>query len=266
MKNLNQTNQNALLLSACGLASALLSANTQAQAPSRSDLWDVSRGTTVVSSSALEPGGIDPRDALGGYFSKIFPGALYFSSYVPANSVHFMEWRTSKPVTISSFRVFAEGDTSPAGREFASFTLRAKSPGSPTFDLIVYNFVPKHPYQFIDPATSLLIDAQIPALTAQDFRAEFLGFQQPGWLGPRVIELDAFNGPSAPEGNLSIASVDYCWTSISNVFYQVQYASTATTNQWTNLGNPIQGNGTTNCITDTVRGLPQRFYRVLQLP
>ena len=79
-----------------------------------------------------------------------------------------------------------------------------------------------------------------------------------------------FNGTVSPqEPHLSIrcSAVELCWQSASNKTYQVQYRSSLTTNQWTDLDAPVQGNGTTTCIVDTVPiGQPQRFYRVFALP
>jgi hypothetical protein len=63
-----------------------------------------------------------------------------------------------------------------------------------------------------------------------------------------------------------VGEVDICWPSKSNRTYQVEYRSTLTTNMWSALGPPIQGNGSTRCITNSVRGEPQKFYRVEELP
>jgi hypothetical protein len=66
---------------------------------------------------------------------------------------------------------------------------------------------------------------------------------------------------------VQVSCVDVCWTSRSNRTYQVQYRSGLTTNVWTSLGVPVQGNGSTNCITDAVSpNQPQRYYRVEELP
>jgi len=54
---------------------------------------------------------------------------------------------------------------------------------------------------------------------------------------------------------------DVCWSSRTNITYQVQYRSDLTTNVWVDLGTPITGNGLVNCITDAIAG-PQKFYRV----
>ena len=73
--------------------------------------------------------------------------------------------------------------------------------------------------------------------------------------------------PSVPHATLRFSQVEVCWTSESNKQYQVQYQSALTTNAWLNLGSPLPGTGTINCVNDPIaRGTPQRFYRVLALP
>jgi len=70
-----------------------------------------------------------------------------------------------------------------------------------------------------------------------------------------------------PTPEIRISEVEICWNSFSNTTYQVQYRPALTTNDWVNLGQPILGTGTTNCITDKVlRGQTQRLYRVVLVP
>jgi len=70
-----------------------------------------------------------------------------------------------------------------------------------------------------------------------------------------------------PVAGIRMSEVEICWNAVSNRSYQVQYRSGLTTNAWTNLGSPVSGNGSTNCITDKVAvEQPQRFYRVLAIP
>jgi hypothetical protein len=80
-----------------------------------------------------------------------------------------------------------------------------------------------------------------------------------------ITQLD-FSVRRGPTVSASVACLDVCWDSLTNRLYQVQYRSTLTTNQWADLGNPVTGNGGTNCITDTVRGELRRFYRVVETP
>ena len=70
-----------------------------------------------------------------------------------------------------------------------------------------------------------------------------------------------------PVATIRVSEVEVCWNTTSNRNYQVQYLPILTTNSWTDLGLPVAGDGSINCITDKVPvGRPQRFYRVLTLP
>jgi hypothetical protein len=67
--------------------------------------------------------------------------------------------------------------------------------------------------------------------------------------------------------NIRVSEVELCWSSLTNKNYLVQYRSELTTNQWTNLGGPMQGQAVNTCIADKVpAGQPRRFYRILALP
>jgi len=79
-----------------------------------------------------------------------------------------------------------------------------------------------------------------------------------------VARLAAAN-PLGPSLRIEVSQVRLCWPSLTNVLYQFQYRSDLTTNLWVNLGDPITGNGATNCITDEVSS-PRRYYRVVALP
>jgi hypothetical protein len=65
--------------------------------------------------------------------------------------------------------------------------------------------------------------------------------------------------------SIEVSQVRVCWNSATNTTYQVQYRSELTANAWVNLGTPIPGNGSRNCITDDVVS-PRRFYQVVVLP
>lgn len=70
-----------------------------------------------------------------------------------------------------------------------------------------------------------------------------------------------------PTVAIRTSEVEICWNSILNRTHQLQYRSALGTNGWTNLGEPLPGDGSTLCVTDKVpAGEPRRFYRVLTLP
>jgi hypothetical protein len=65
---------------------------------------------------------------------------------------------------------------------------------------------------------------------------------------------------------IQVGEVDVCWPSKTDRTYQVEYRSALTANLWSPLGPPVQGDGSTRCITNSVRGEPQKFYRIQELP
>jgi len=197
--------------------------------PSGEDLWDVSRGTIVTRSSPVYPETSGPGLFGGGGYSGEVGDTIFadnqYSGFVvsPGNpwpfpfppppatntffatngSVHFVEWKTVTPVTVTMLRMFASGDGPQYsyGREMGRFTLKIKSPGSTDFDATVFTFVPSHPYVFLNPTSSLILETNLPAFTAQEFRGEFeqINLRAAGWNAPRVMELDAFGPPPSPE-------------------------------------------------------------------
>jgi membrane carboxypeptidase/penicillin-binding protein PbpC len=150
--------------------------------PSSFDLWDANLGGTVSAQSDLQA-----TSAPNGLFDD---GETGFAN-ATEGTVHFVEWSTPAPVLVTTVRLFARGENLNNANlgEFSSFTLKAKSPGSATFDITVGTFTPAHPYILLDSETAALLDTVIPPTQASAFRAEFV---QVGASGPRVIELDAF--------------------------------------------------------------------------
>ena len=172
---------------------SLVAANA-ALGQSVTDLWDISQGTIVTGHSPLDIQEYDARDAFGGNFGTYFPeaGSIVFADESAPGTVDYLEWKTIAPVTLTGYTLYANGDGGDEGyREFASFTLKAKSVGSATFDITLDTFTPSHPYKF---AT---FDRTIQSITAQEFRAEFVnsGDIISSYRGPRVVELDAVPEP-----------------------------------------------------------------------
>lgn len=179
--------------------------------PSTSDLWDTSQGTQITAMSGMQSG-FSSGDMFGGAASTVEPGNTIFADGKPAGFTHYIEWRTVAPVIVTSFALFATGDgpTFRNQREFDRFVLKARSPGSPTFDLVLYDYTPTHPYTFLDAPSLLLLSTEITAVTAQEFRAEFVqSTALSPYNGPRIVELDAFGSvvsppPAAPKDFLAV--------------------------------------------------------------
>ena len=108
------------------------------------------------------------------------------------------------------------------------------------------------------------------SLRALDFTATnstltlaFTGLQS----GIYGAALDSVSIGDVPlELSIRCSQVEVCWPSLTNFTYQIQYRSILTTSMWVNLGPPMTGNGSNNCILDTVAPeAPQRFYQVIRL-
>lgn len=163
--------------------------------PSSDDIWDLNRGSLIAQSSG-DRAGFDARDVFGGHFSTIEPTQFVFNDDRAEGFVHFLEWQTSAPVLVQSFRLFAAGDGPIYNneRELVRFTLKAKSSATSNYDVTLFTFAPSHPYTFEDFATVLLVAANVNPTVAQFFRAEFVQFNgHRGFDGPRIIELDGFS-------------------------------------------------------------------------
>ena len=84
--------------------------------------------------------------------------------------------------------------------------------------------------------------------------------------GSEISELFLADCPSAgPHLKIRVSQVKLCWDTVPDAFYQLQYRSTLTTNQWTQFQtNFVRGSGSDFCTNDVVTvGQPQRYYRVV---
>ncbi len=86
-----------------------------------------------------------------------------------------------------------------------------------------------------------------------------------GSLSEAQVARLAAGKPPGPTLSIETSQVRLCWDSETNVLYQLQYRSELTTNIWTDLGAPVEGNGTKIYTTDQVV-TPRRYYRVVALP
>lgn len=251
----------------CASATAL--AQPIIEIGSTHDLWDVSRGTTVTTTSG-GAASFQPENAFGGRFFTVPGNPLYdfiFQDGMPAGFVHSMEWRTTNAVTVRSFRLHAQGDgpENDNGREFETFTLKAKTQGSTNFNTVLYQFTASHPYQLRDARQRIVIAANIPPTTATEFRAEFTDRANRPWSGPRVIELDGFSESLPME---IYPAVELLWETVAGTLYQAQWTTDLNSPVWTNFGSPFIGDGQTKSMFDSTRSetAPVRYYRLVQIP
>jgi hypothetical protein len=226
-------------------AAATLTVNTTQILPSSWDHFDVNNGVAITSASGYLWVG-NPYSMFGLFGQNVFDESTYtyFMDFAPNDFVHFVEFTTPAPVSIKALRLFAIGDGPDYDnqREFASFTLKTKSAGSPNYDVTLLNYVPTHPYQFLDATTFAIVDAALQQVTGQEFRAEFVQHNSSwGFNGPRVMELDAF--ASVPEITPSIITQPASATAVHNssVTFSVQAVGGNLQYQWKFNGVAIPG-------------------------
>ncbi len=171
----------ALLTAIAGTASTALAEGTDR------DAWDVRQGVVVTADSGTI-GGSSSRDIFGATQSSVESGATLFRDDQAQGFIHFVEWRTTAPVSVDGFSLRANDDFNPEGdRGFSEFRLLAKNAGTGQFELI-YTFTPaRNPY-----GDHITVTDAFAAVVAQDFRAEFVQAAPAGRPGgPRIQELDA---------------------------------------------------------------------------
>jgi len=234
------------------------------------DLWDTSRGNVVVRSSpSATQNAYAPEDIFGANLKPRSPepGDFIFADGFPPGHIGFIEWHTLAPVTIDHYELYSAGDGPRYGnqREFARFRLLAKSPGSMDFDLVLSDVTPTHPFTNRYSVPALALSETIPAVTAQDFRAEFTPYASNYYNGVRVMELDCF-GPSQPCPEAGVAVVaKFWWKSVAGRIYQPQSWDLKSNGPWTNLGKTVVGNGEAQSLYDESQPVTGRLYRVVDV-
>jgi hypothetical protein len=113
-----------------------------------------------------------------------------------ANTVYYVEWKTRSNVTVDAFHLLATHDSPTVpppgiamGRAMKHFKLKAKSVGSTTYNLTLYDADVAIPYNAPYDANVLDLWVNLASpVTTSDFRAEFTGNDA---YGVRINELDA---------------------------------------------------------------------------
>lgn len=228
--------------------------------PSFADLWDVHSGNAITASSDYHLLAGSPQGMFGGTSLAPQGDWTYFADNMPTGTVHYVEWTTPVPVSVRTIRLFAHGDAGlNNGREFNSVTVRAKSPGSTTFDLPLITFTPTHPYTFLD--NELIIDTEIKPVVASAFRAEFLQYTAGyGFDGPRLVELDAFD--TRPLVRPTVISNPESKTVMKNspVRFQVLARGGSVRYQWKFMGQNIPGATADVFILKHAKATDQGYY------
>jgi hypothetical protein len=100
----------------------------------------------------------------------------------------------------------------------------------------------------------------------------FVIFDEGDHLNDSVAVIDGFNwipGTNPLPRTLAASiypAVEIGWPSENNKNYQVQWTYDLNSIVWSNLDSITAGNGTTNYVFDSTRGVLNRFYRIREVP
>ena len=72
--------------------------------------------------------------------------------------------------------------------------------------------------------------------------------------------------PITPAFSAANGIYTFTWSAVSNLTYQLQFATNLAAPNWINLGNPVTATNGSASTTDAVGSAAQRFYRVRLLP
>ncbi|MGH8454312.1 MAG: LamG-like jellyroll fold domain-containing protein, partial [Nevskiales bacterium] len=160
-----------------------------------SDLWEHGNHSSRTSSGAFGGTQSDVRDMFGGNFSGTENTNFLFQDGQPDGFVHSAEWVTTNPVTLDRFKLLAHHSPESVDslRSFREFRLYACSGASCSYGL-VYSSPVFIPYSPSPPNTDHFLAkcTNVPAITADHFRAEFVQYGSGTDRGPRIVELDGF--------------------------------------------------------------------------
>jgi len=176
---------------------------SQAKLMSADDPWNISQGASVITNSAVHSASAITNmfGGSGGYAEAT--NTLFTDSH-QAGYVHWVEWQTISPITLTGFNLVAShdgGSRDANERGFSQFTLYAWVNGDWQ---TLYNYCPSNPYGGgvnYTGANVLELYADVTPTLAQKYRAEFVqyGDRTASAKGPRVWELDGYCNPTVPE-------------------------------------------------------------------
>jgi hypothetical protein len=246
------------------------------QAQSAEDLWDVTQGVTVTDHSPLlgTPYSFDIYSMFGSTLSGgTEPKSVIFADGGSPDTVQWVEWRTAAPVTLDRVVVYAMGQDASwdYARQYARVTMRTKTAGAPTYDIELFSCTPPYPARWDLTVTNL------PLVTAQEFRAEFLPYPTTS-AGPpfglrtgcRVVELDAFGtvgAPSVPAPTVDLKT--FAGIQVEGTpgrTYRIESAPAIDSADWVAVTNVVLPTSPFTVMDPTPISGSKRFYRAVEVP
>lgn len=113
---------------------------------------------------------------------------------------------------------------------------------------------------------------QFSIATAGDYTLSFAALSHNGPYNDNAALIDHVSLERLPDDDLlatihlsDVSAVDICWAGRTNRMYGVQYRTNLSDTNWYDFGSPVLGTGV-NCVSDSINGMEQRFYRIFRLP
>ena len=72
--------------------------------------------------------------------------------------------------------------------------------------------------------------------------------------------------PSFQSIRQSGGTVNFTWTTLAGLAYQIQYKTDLTSANWINLGSPTNATSGTMSVSDAIGSALRRFYRIALVP
>jgi hypothetical protein len=188
-----------VLLLCGGVASAAPVVTGGGQGGVTTDLFDISQGATIVSSSAMLGccGGSFPQNALGGSGGVEGPHTL-FADGPPAGTVEFINFQLPQPILLTNYTAtLADDSDNPANigdpnRGSTAFRLYTSPNAAFTSLQLVSEAALTPGYINAYGTNAILINDTLTNVTGQFFRLEMVRATAGG---PRIRELDGFGTP-----------------------------------------------------------------------
>jgi subtilase family serine protease len=106
----------------------------------------------------------------------------------------------------------------------------------------------------------------VVSATATSTTLEFGARNDPDYFGLDDVSVTSIPSPLFQAAARAGSSISLTWTAVKGVTYQLQYTTSLSNPNWTNLGNPITASSGLIVTSDPAPSDPQRFYRVILAP
>ncbi len=175
-----------LLLIAIGTVGSLYATPTIVPSSVRdiqNDAFSPTSSITILGSSTIASGGA--LNLFGGMGGAEGDDALFADG--PVGTTYFVNWQTSAPVQLSSYRIGLSDDPPGNGRAISQLRLFSSPDATFASPTLLSTATISSPYSTVYGSSNIAVYDEFLPVTAQYFRLEFVNATV---LGPRIVEVD----------------------------------------------------------------------------